>query len=621
MSREFNNVYVIHKQLGSGTYGNVYEVENTRTGYLYACKVVKLRKDEFNSCVYNELIAWKTFHHPNIVKIIDVYCEATNNPVLVKEAGYVCYIIMEKCDCDFYKFFITDRTQLTLETKLLYLEQIMRGLTYMYKKGYMHNDLSLSNILIKYNDKRQPATNHIKLIDFGFIYKYTVKLTIYHTITEYIQPPELISGKMTDLSKVDTWSLGLIFYTIMYNTTLIRPGNREPLIRKYIYYFDLIYKVAVPSVDIIRQYDLVKNYVRIYNIFIKPESPVIIANMTDQAVNTMLYELRNYVTTKLPGTNYLLIESVENKFIKKLLNWNYNRRPDIIQANHLFSQLFRRQNGMVTIRAVKQPVPEYSYHELYGSFSLVKWLFDPNCIIPVSITQFFGDDYNLTVKTLHLICVLMNQGKNLKEICHVEDETDDVVMLFNNFNRFYLLTEVIYYHQDNYEMYTTADVVSLNDAVDKFQFALLRAIDCNVLATDAWDVFLENDIDKIYTAQFQFLYFITLNNYNLIMVNPKTIFAGIMTIILSYYDKVVNKCLHYEFNRINLMLEKSTKIRKCKSLKPSVNLAIINVHSIIISYYVIWIINEIDMTEYMSIVTKLRIGKKFIEHLDKLKTI
>jgi serine/threonine protein kinase len=60
----------------------------------------------------------------------------------------------------------------------------VEGIAYMHRKGYVHRDLKLDNILI------DPSTKNIKIIDFGFSLKAAVgeKLNVYCGTPHYMDP-------------------------------------------------------------------------------------------------------------------------------------------------------------------------------------------------------------------------------------------------------------------------------------------------------------------------------------------------------------------------------------------------------------------------------------------------
>ena len=78
VSQNLGNIfekYDIIKQLGSGSFGKVYEIRNKITNICYACKELSKKKikkkdiEKFNT----EISILRKSDHPNIIKIYEIY--------------------------------------------------------------------------------------------------------------------------------------------------------------------------------------------------------------------------------------------------------------------------------------------------------------------------------------------------------------------------------------------------------------------------------------------------------------------------------------------------------------------------------------------------------------------
>lgn len=94
----------------------------------------------------------------------------------------------------------------------------MQAITYFNKKGIVHRDLKLDNILIMGYDTGNLADLRIKLIDFGMskiINPANKKLNLntYCGTVDFIAP-EIFEGNGYD-KKCDIWSIGVIAFFLL----------------------------------------------------------------------------------------------------------------------------------------------------------------------------------------------------------------------------------------------------------------------------------------------------------------------------------------------------------------------------------------------------------------------
>ena len=98
------------------------------------------------------------------------------------------------------------------------LRQVLQAITYFNKKGIVHRDLKLDNILIMGYDTGNLADLRIKLIDFGMskiINPANKKLNLntYCGTVDFIAP-EIFEGNGYD-KKCDIWSIGVIAFFLL----------------------------------------------------------------------------------------------------------------------------------------------------------------------------------------------------------------------------------------------------------------------------------------------------------------------------------------------------------------------------------------------------------------------
>ena len=96
------NKYKIIRQIGDGTYGNVFEAINTETNERVAIKKLKNKINSWNECIeQNEVRVLRKLNNENLVKLMEVIREQNSD---------VSYIF-EYCDCNLYDLIQKNRKQ------------------------------------------------------------------------------------------------------------------------------------------------------------------------------------------------------------------------------------------------------------------------------------------------------------------------------------------------------------------------------------------------------------------------------------------------------------------------------------------------------------------------------
>ncbi len=83
---DINERYDFLAELGHGTYGSVYRIQQKLTGEIYACKKLDKKQIKRNERFKNEINLLKSSDHQNIVKLFGVY-----------EDDEFIYLVMEEC--------------------------------------------------------------------------------------------------------------------------------------------------------------------------------------------------------------------------------------------------------------------------------------------------------------------------------------------------------------------------------------------------------------------------------------------------------------------------------------------------------------------------------------------
>ena len=191
------------KDLGSGSYGSVYQAKNLIMDNIVAIKMIeKVQENMVDDLeIKNEVNILKSLSHPNIVKIYEFF-----------DTVLYYYIVTEYCKRGELFSYITNVYNERQLAVLFY--QVFSGLCYLHEKKILHRDLKLENLMISEVEKDIVTGEEyfwIKIIDFGtakIFQKNRAEKTVIGS--SYYIAPEVLRKKYNE--KCDTWSVGVILY-------------------------------------------------------------------------------------------------------------------------------------------------------------------------------------------------------------------------------------------------------------------------------------------------------------------------------------------------------------------------------------------------------------------------
>ena len=211
------------KDLGSGSYGNVYKAKNIIMDNIVAIKTIeKVQENMIDDLeIKNEINILKTLSHPNIVKIYEFF----DTPIYY-------YIVTEYCKKGELFAYIKNKYNEKQLSVLFY--QVFSGLVYLHEKKILHRDLKLENLMVSEIEKDVITEEEyfwIKIIDFGtakiFEKNRAEKLVIG---SSYYMAPEIFKQRYNE--KCDTWSVGVILYMTLVGAAPFDGKTDDDIIRK-----------------------------------------------------------------------------------------------------------------------------------------------------------------------------------------------------------------------------------------------------------------------------------------------------------------------------------------------------------------------------------------------------
>lgn len=210
---EFKDLQVLGT-LGTGSFGHVQLVRDTKGGKTYALKAVwKAQIVETNQQghILSEKRAMAAFSHPFLVGLYNTYKTQDRLYFLLEPAlgGELFRVLREKVLLD-------------EDTSRFYAAHIVLAFEYMHSLDYVYRDLKPENLLLD-------STGYLKLTDFGFAKNITSGRTWTLCGTPDYLAPEIVTGKGHGKG-VDWWTLGIFIFEVLAS---FPPFYDEDPMKKY----------------------------------------------------------------------------------------------------------------------------------------------------------------------------------------------------------------------------------------------------------------------------------------------------------------------------------------------------------------------------------------------------
>ncbi|XP_055989887.1 testis-specific serine/threonine-protein kinase 4 [Sorex fumeus] len=226
--------YEVGKVIGNGSYGTVYEAYFTKQKVMVAVKIISKKKasDEYlNKFLPREIQVMKVLRHKYLINFYQAIETTTR-----------VYIILELAQGGDILEWIQRYGACSEAQAGKWFSQLTLGIAYLHSKGIVHRDLKLENLLL---DKRE----NVKISDFGFAkmvpsnhslrsnspYRQVNCFT--HLSQTYCGSfayacPEILLGLPYNPFLSDTWSMGVILYTLMVAHLPFDDTNLKKLLRE-----------------------------------------------------------------------------------------------------------------------------------------------------------------------------------------------------------------------------------------------------------------------------------------------------------------------------------------------------------------------------------------------------
>lgn len=200
----------VHRVIGKGAEGTVYEVSDLK-GNRFAMKRKLLLPDQPRGvALLNGIDIQRSTDHPNIVKIDKILSEKDVGDFLI-----LYPLALDSLDLALHE----SELDLSPDTILRFMWEIGCGVAYLHENGIIHRDLKTANVLIFEEGDGLVC----KLTDFG-LSKYHITHLVQNTIpvvTVNYRAPELFTDTKNYGLEIDVWSLGCIYYELVFRKIMI----------------------------------------------------------------------------------------------------------------------------------------------------------------------------------------------------------------------------------------------------------------------------------------------------------------------------------------------------------------------------------------------------------------
>merc|ERR1719172_283883 len=177
------------------------------------------------STAIREIALLKELNHPNVVRLLDVFCKP-NKLVLV----------FEFLENDLKKYMKSLHGKLAPATVKNFAWQLVRGVEFCHASRIIHRDLKPQNLLI---DNRL----RLKIADFGLARAFQTPVPKYthEVVTVWYRPPEILLGSVLYSVPVDVWGIGCILAEMATGTPLFAGDSEIDTI------FKIFQKLGTPT--------------------------------------------------------------------------------------------------------------------------------------------------------------------------------------------------------------------------------------------------------------------------------------------------------------------------------------------------------------------------------------
>ncbi|GJN87355.1 hypothetical protein Rhopal_000304-T1 [Rhodotorula paludigena] len=206
--------YEVMGVLGKGSFGQVLQCRDHKTGEMVAVKIIRNKKRFHHQAlveikVLENLVKWDPDEKHDVIRMVDSFTFRSHLCIVTELLSINLYELVKANSFHGFSTILIRRFAI----------QILHSLSLLRQHRVIHCDLKPENILL-----RHPAKSGIKTIDFGSSCFENEKVYTYIQ-SRFYRSPEVILGSNYTMA-IDMWSLGCILAE-MYTGYPIFPGENE----------------------------------------------------------------------------------------------------------------------------------------------------------------------------------------------------------------------------------------------------------------------------------------------------------------------------------------------------------------------------------------------------------
>merc|ERR1740130_606019 len=213
--------------IGQGTFGRVKLAQHTPSSRVMAMKCLQKQQiwqQKQVTNVLNEKDAMEAIDHPFVLKLLGTF---QNNDQLfffleIVQGGELWSLLYQSAALPRMRLGGFEEI-----TARIYAAEVIAGLGYVHKCGYMYRDLKPENLMV---DKH----GYLKIVDFGFCKKipFGKKSQTLCGTPEYLSPELVLQKGHTHC--VDYWAFGCLVYELLTNDTPFADPQQSRIFKKIV---------------------------------------------------------------------------------------------------------------------------------------------------------------------------------------------------------------------------------------------------------------------------------------------------------------------------------------------------------------------------------------------------